>query len=63
MLKMGQVMEEWRKLHNEELYDLYSSPTIIRIMKWRRMMWVEHVAQRGEKRKARGKRTTRKMKA
>jgi hypothetical protein len=35
----------WRKLHDEELHDLYSSPSIIRIMRW-----VGHVAQRGEKR-------------
>jgi hypothetical protein len=39
-----------RKLHNEELHDLYSSPIIIRIMKSRRMRWVGHVARMGEKR-------------
>jgi hypothetical protein len=38
---------EWRKLHNEELHDLYSSPSIIRIMKARRMRWVGHVARMG----------------
>jgi hypothetical protein len=41
---------EWRKLHNEELRDLYSSPSIIRIIKLRRMRWAGHVTRRGEKR-------------
>ena len=36
-----------RKLHNEELSDLYSSPIIIRVIKSRRMRWAEHVARRG----------------
>jgi hypothetical protein len=40
----------WRKLHNKELHNLYSSPSIIRIMKSRRMMWAGHVARMGEKR-------------
>jgi hypothetical protein len=40
----------WRKLHNEELHNLYSSPSIIRIIKFRRMRWAEHVARIGEKR-------------
>jgi hypothetical protein len=39
-----------RKLHNEELHDLYSSPSIVRIIKSRRMRWVGHVARIGEKR-------------
>jgi hypothetical protein len=39
----------WRKLHNEELHNLYSSPGIIRIIKSRRMRWVGHVARMGEK--------------
>jgi hypothetical protein len=37
----------WRKLHNEELHDLYSSSSIIRMMKSRRMRWAGHVAQIG----------------
>jgi hypothetical protein len=45
-------MGELRKLHNEELRDLYSSPSIIRIMKPRRMRWAGHVARRREKRNA-----------
>jgi hypothetical protein len=40
----------WRKLHNEELHNLYSSPSIIRIIKSRRMKWAGHVAGMGEKR-------------
>jgi hypothetical protein len=49
-LKRDGMMGEWRKLHNEELYDLYSSPSIIRIIKSRRMRWAGHVARMGEKR-------------
>jgi hypothetical protein len=45
---------EWRKLHNEELHDLHSSPSIIRIIKVRRMRWAGHVARMGEKRSAYG---------
>jgi hypothetical protein len=48
--KRDEVMGEWRKLHNEELHDLYSSPSVIRIMKLWRMRWVGHVARMGEKR-------------
>jgi hypothetical protein len=44
------VTGSWRKLHNEELHDLYSSPSIIRVIKSRRLRWVEHVARMGEKR-------------
>jgi hypothetical protein len=40
----------WRKLHNEELHNLYSSPSIIRIIKPRRMRLAGHVAQMGEER-------------
>jgi hypothetical protein len=42
----------WRKLHNEELRDLYSSLSIIRIIKSRRMRWAGHVARMGGKRNA-----------
>jgi hypothetical protein len=42
-----EVTGEWRKLHNEELCDLYSSPSIIRIIKSRRMRWVGYVARVG----------------
>jgi hypothetical protein len=42
----------WRRLHNEELPDLYSSPSIIRIIRSRRMRWAGHVARMGEKRNA-----------
>jgi hypothetical protein len=41
-----------RKLHNEELHNLYSSPNIIRMIKSRRMRWAEHVSRMGEKRNA-----------
>jgi hypothetical protein len=48
--KRGEVKEVWRKVHNEELRDLYSSSSIIRIMKSRRMKWAGHVTRMGEKR-------------
>jgi hypothetical protein len=48
--KRNEVTGEWRKLHNEELRDLYSLPSIIRIIKPRRMRWAGHVARMGEKR-------------
>jgi hypothetical protein len=47
--KRDEVTGEWGKLHNEELRDLYSSPSIIRIIKSRRMRWTGHVARMGEK--------------
>jgi hypothetical protein len=40
-----EVTGGWRKLHNEELHNLYSSPSIIRMIKSRRMRWAEHVAR------------------
>jgi hypothetical protein len=43
-------MGGWRKLYNEELHNLCSSPSIIRIIKSKRMRWVGHVARMGEKR-------------
>jgi hypothetical protein len=39
----------WRKLHNEELHDLYSSPSIFKIIKSRRMRWAGHVARMGKR--------------
>jgi hypothetical protein len=50
--KRVEVTGEWRNLHNEELHDLYSSPSIIRIIKARRMRWAGHVARIQEKRNA-----------
>jgi hypothetical protein len=43
--KRDEVTGGWRKLHNEELHNLYSSPSIIRIIKSRRMRWAGHVAR------------------
>jgi hypothetical protein len=45
--KRDEVTVEWRKLHNKELRDLYSSPSIIRIIKSRRMRLADHVARMG----------------
>jgi hypothetical protein len=50
--KRNEVMEGQKKLLNEELRDLYSSLSIIRMMKWRRMRWAGHVARMKEKRNA-----------
>jgi hypothetical protein len=50
--KRDEVTGKWRKLHNEELRDLYSSSSIIRIIKSRRMRWAGHVVRMGEKRNA-----------
>jgi hypothetical protein len=49
--KKDKVTGEWRKLHSEELHDLYSSPDIIRQIKSKRMRWARHVARMGEERK------------
>jgi hypothetical protein len=49
-----EVKGNLRKLHNEELHNLYSSPNIIRLTKSRRMRWAGHVARMGEKRNAYG---------
>jgi hypothetical protein len=49
--KRDEVTGEWRKMHNEELHNLYSSPDITRQVKSRRMRWVGHVARMGEERK------------
>jgi hypothetical protein len=48
MLKRDEVTVEWRKLHNEKLHDLYSSPTIVRVIKSTRMRWTGHVAWMGK---------------
>jgi hypothetical protein len=45
-----QVTGGWRKLHSEELHDLYSSVGMIRVIKWRRLRWAGHVALMGVKR-------------
>jgi hypothetical protein len=47
--KRVEVTEEWRKLHNEELHDLYSLPSIIKIIKPRRMRWAGRVARMGKR--------------
>ena len=48
--KRDEVTGEWRKVRKEELRDLYSSPSIIRVIKWRRMKRAEHAARMGETR-------------
>jgi hypothetical protein len=48
-LQRDEVIGGWRKLHNEELHNLYSSPSIIRMIKSRRMRWAGYVARMGEK--------------
>jgi hypothetical protein len=50
--KRDEVTEEWRKLHNEELNDLYSLPNIVRVVNSRRMRWAGHVARMGKDRGA-----------
>jgi hypothetical protein len=46
----GEENGSWRKLHNDELHSLYSSPNIVRVIKSRRMRWAGHVARMGEER-------------
>jgi len=48
--RRDEVTGEWRRLHNEELNDLYSSPNIFRVIKSKRMRWAEHEARMGEER-------------
>jgi hypothetical protein len=52
--KRNEATGEWRRLHNEELNDLYSSPNIIRVIKSRRMTWVGHIARMGTRDMHRG---------
>jgi len=47
--RRDKVMGEWRRLHNEELNDFYSSPNIVRVIKSRRMRWAAHMERMGEK--------------
>jgi hypothetical protein len=47
--KRDEVTGSWRKLHNEELHNLYSSPSIIRMLKSRRMRWAGHLARMGRR--------------
>ena len=48
--RRNEITWEWRRLHNEELKELYSSPNIVRVIKSRRMRWAGHVARMGEER-------------
>jgi len=48
--RRDEVRGEWRRLHNDELNDLYCSPNIVWVIKSRRMRWAGHVARRGERR-------------
>ena len=50
--RRDEVTGEWRRLHNEELNDFYSSPNTVRVIKSRRMRWTGHVARMGEERGA-----------
>ena len=48
--RRDEVMGEWRRLHSEELNDLYCSPNVVRVIKSRRMRWAGHVARMGKER-------------
>jgi len=48
--KKEEVTGDWRRLHNDELYDLYSSSNIMRVIKSRRLRWAGHVARIGDRR-------------
>ena len=48
--RSDEVTGEWRRMHNEELNVLYSSPNIMRVIKWRRMRWAGHVTRMGDER-------------
>jgi len=48
--RRDEVTGDWRRMHNEELNDLYSSPNIVRVIKSRRIRWAGHVARMGEER-------------
>jgi hypothetical protein len=50
--KRDEITGEWRRLHNKELYAVYSSPNIIRVIKTRRLRWAGHMARMGERRGA-----------
>jgi hypothetical protein len=50
--KRNDVTGEWRRLYNKELYTLYSSPNIIRVIKSRRLRWAGHVARMGDSRRS-----------
>ena len=52
--RRDEVTGEWRRFYNEELNDLYCSPNIVRVIKWRRMRWAGHVARMGEGRRCIG---------
>jgi hypothetical protein len=49
--KRNDITGDWKKLHIEDLHDLYSSPNIIRVIKSRRVRWAVHVARMGERRR------------
>jgi len=48
--RRDEATEDWRRLHNEELNDLYCSPNMVRVIKSRRMRWAGHVTRMGEER-------------